>query len=573
MGRSRNLADLLDANGDVKSGSLDNVPPSNDASALTTGTLSVDRLAAGSIGAAKLAETYQTPLVAGTDYQTPLTAGTDYLAPNGDGSGLSGIETSSSNLVTELNTAASVTIRQPALFNTSFEVGDFPTINNYTTTVSDFGAGYNSPDISYRTGVIVYSQSTSAARAYADKVYTYQDTGRTEYDVNTQVYAVSSPGNDGTYRQVNGYLIGASAWDNKFFAGAYHQGYDSYEQSASGARVGIGMFSINPSTGAITGNGQVTSTRTNGSSTSRGVTSSVNSSGINRNPNYQFGFLYSQAGTSKEWRMARWDSSGNATSSGISEAEYNYWRTKTGLKQFGTTNLIHFGGDKVYRDSSYTTCNPSTITPTEYTPLTNSAGSANWKWISDTKAVASYTNTSGEGRFALVTFDSSGVPTEADNVKSGGVSAQGDELATGKVISGTTTYEFDASNNFTTNADGSLAVGQYLTPLGSVRQANYESGNLSVDMTDLAGNGKRIKYTSPTWTTFPTNVIGVINETTSAATVGVVTSGIVDGYSGLTAGVNYYATKPYDGTLTTTNTGSENLIGEAISSTQLKLKV
>jgi hypothetical protein len=37
--KGRDLADLLDANGDVKSGSLDNVPPSNDASALTTGTL------------------------------------------------------------------------------------------------------------------------------------------------------------------------------------------------------------------------------------------------------------------------------------------------------------------------------------------------------------------------------------------------------------------------------------------------------------------------------------------------------------------------------------------------------
>jgi hypothetical protein len=44
MSKSRNMADLLDSNGDVKSGALDNVPPSNDASALTTGTLPVDRV-------------------------------------------------------------------------------------------------------------------------------------------------------------------------------------------------------------------------------------------------------------------------------------------------------------------------------------------------------------------------------------------------------------------------------------------------------------------------------------------------------------------------------------------------
>ena len=44
MSRTRNLADLLDGNGDVKSAALDNVPPSNDASALTTGTLPAARL-------------------------------------------------------------------------------------------------------------------------------------------------------------------------------------------------------------------------------------------------------------------------------------------------------------------------------------------------------------------------------------------------------------------------------------------------------------------------------------------------------------------------------------------------
>lgn len=39
MTRTRNMSDLLDSSGDVKSGALDNVPASNDASALTTGTL------------------------------------------------------------------------------------------------------------------------------------------------------------------------------------------------------------------------------------------------------------------------------------------------------------------------------------------------------------------------------------------------------------------------------------------------------------------------------------------------------------------------------------------------------
>jgi hypothetical protein len=49
MSKARNLADLLDTNGDVVSAALDNVPPSNDASALTTGTLPIARIADGSI--------------------------------------------------------------------------------------------------------------------------------------------------------------------------------------------------------------------------------------------------------------------------------------------------------------------------------------------------------------------------------------------------------------------------------------------------------------------------------------------------------------------------------------------
>jgi hypothetical protein len=54
MTKARNLSDLLDATGDVVSTALDNVPPSDNASSLTTGTLPIARLADGSITNAKL---------------------------------------------------------------------------------------------------------------------------------------------------------------------------------------------------------------------------------------------------------------------------------------------------------------------------------------------------------------------------------------------------------------------------------------------------------------------------------------------------------------------------------------
>ena len=54
MTKARNIADLLDATGDVVSSALDNVPPSDNASSLTTGTLDIARLSNGSITNAKL---------------------------------------------------------------------------------------------------------------------------------------------------------------------------------------------------------------------------------------------------------------------------------------------------------------------------------------------------------------------------------------------------------------------------------------------------------------------------------------------------------------------------------------
>lgn len=46
MTRARDIANLVDANGDIVVAALSNVPPSNDASALTTGTLDIARITA-----------------------------------------------------------------------------------------------------------------------------------------------------------------------------------------------------------------------------------------------------------------------------------------------------------------------------------------------------------------------------------------------------------------------------------------------------------------------------------------------------------------------------------------------
>jgi len=54
MTRARDIANLVDANGDIVAGALDNVPASNDASALSTGTLAAARLPSSGVDAASI---------------------------------------------------------------------------------------------------------------------------------------------------------------------------------------------------------------------------------------------------------------------------------------------------------------------------------------------------------------------------------------------------------------------------------------------------------------------------------------------------------------------------------------
>ncbi len=85
MTKARNIADLLDGNGDIVSSALDNVPASNDASALTTGTINNARI---SLDANEIPNLDTTKITSGTMATARLGSGTanstTFLA--GDGS-------------------------------------------------------------------------------------------------------------------------------------------------------------------------------------------------------------------------------------------------------------------------------------------------------------------------------------------------------------------------------------------------------------------------------------------------------------------------------------------------------
>jgi len=108
MTKTRDLSDLLDANGDVKLGNLDNVPASNDASALTTGTLPIARIADGDITTAKLADSSVSlaKLTAtGTKDATTFLRGDNTFAAAGGGKVLQVVLATKTDAFTTTNTS------------------------------------------------------------------------------------------------------------------------------------------------------------------------------------------------------------------------------------------------------------------------------------------------------------------------------------------------------------------------------------------------------------------------------------------------------------------------------------
>jgi len=177
MSKARNIADLLDANGDVVSSALDNVPPSNDASALTTGTidnarisldaneipnLDTSKITTGTLSADRidnnsLANVTALPFSAGTDWQSTIVTGTTLTAVAGKGYWIN-------------TTSNACTVTLPA----SASVGDFIEFADYARTWGTNAVtlnqnslnfqGYSSPNPEYNTNgqsvKIIYSGAT-----------------------------------------------------------------------------------------------------------------------------------------------------------------------------------------------------------------------------------------------------------------------------------------------------------------------------------------------------------------------------------------------------------------------------
>ena len=131
MSNARNLADIVTGNFDVPLGALDNVPPSNDASALTTGTLADARLPSN-IGGFKSFQSFVGSYATGGTYTWTRPAGITKVRVYVIGGGGGGYSVSS-------NSQAS-----GGAGGLSIAMVDVTNISSVTVTLGNGGTGSNS---------------------------------------------------------------------------------------------------------------------------------------------------------------------------------------------------------------------------------------------------------------------------------------------------------------------------------------------------------------------------------------------------------------------------------------------
>lgn len=247
MTKARNIADLLDANGDVKTSSLDNVPASNDASALTTGTLPNARLPNNISDGG----TEGTKVAVGTTAQRGSTVGQwRFNSTTGFFEGYNG---STFSTLEPDPTISSISPSTATDANTSITI----TGNNfYSGTTVKFigndGTEYNSPSVTVDSVTQITATTPSTVLTVANEPYDVRVISSTN-KVGTLADALDAGGlptwntasgniKTGIERETVNVSVSATDPDGQTV---------SYSETTS-VLSGIGL-SLNSSTGAITG--------------------------------------------------------------------------------------------------------------------------------------------------------------------------------------------------------------------------------------------------------------------------------------------------------------------------------
>ena len=551
----------------------------------------------------------------------------------GSGANLTGLESSSITKDVTIAVGAAATNAKLVNLNTSGQIGALPTMNAVATFVNDTNYAlepgnstglndvytYPHPDLNYKqtdtsnnahasTGGVRYSKTGSGYRVLyssaevnntatmtltgqimnADATYTSSGT--------TQTIATPTDNNNDTtectiQQWKENYWVGVVRFVRKTTDGTTNNSgrYD---------RMSIQMFTVNPSTGAI----------------------SLLGSKVDKAHNHQRGTLYEAASlghfteVQMRWnavslRMGKQSTRGieqaffKLTTSGISETgqvTHTQNNNNTGNRELGGLEHVYAaercrsisGGtdrsiglnDSAFEIYDFTGSYNENLrqSTTNYSSGTEAYDSEGFNiFINDTHFLHAYKDISAQRRIKIFSTDGAGGFSLVSNFiyedtnvsnKFGFISSAAVKSATEiAVVFDNQTFGMKSLSSIELN--GSYVIQGIKEPLridGIRGVIAHQSGNVyHVFNTNNSGGATTASYTVNNYkNSVPLNFIGFAQETKNSGTASVCFGGVATGFSGLTVGSNYYVDQLLTGEITT-DTRSGNIMGMAISPTEL----
>jgi hypothetical protein len=250
--------------------------------------------------------------------------------------------------------------------------------------------------------------------------------------------------------------------------------------------------------------------------------------------------------------------------------------------QLTTNNILGYGFNGTWRTATYTST-PSIGTYTDTTAISDYFSNASWYTMRNIATANAdyvlvfYTNTSSVSAYKTFSINQT---TGALTLVETGVAATAFpsiNLTYNIAFKSNTSFVYNTNSQSTggivsVSFSSGTFVGYNNAGYSPVGTPFYNSGDLYfIFYTDASSYPNNIGYTVNAYSTTKTNYLGVIKTTTSTSPVSIVTDGVATGFTSLTAGTLYYATLPFDGTVTT-STSSNILIGKATSTTEILMQ-
>jgi hypothetical protein len=246
-----------------------------------------------------------------------------------------------------------------------------------------------------------------------------------------------------------------------------------------------------------------------------------------------------------------------------------------------SSNIIVAGIGNVIRTSAYTSGNIGTITNT--TVITDSTTTPVWNVVGNTRIICWHyvTNVTGGSDLKLKSFtinQTTGAVTLVDTLTNPPFILE-NYSAWKNATSGVFTWGGTRANSVSLQAGGTFSAptfntgGSGTTQLGNGDQPTYTTGDtfLFLNQGSSSAAPTLTPYTVVAYSTTIFNYLGICKTSTSSSPASVVTDGVASGFTGLSTGSTYYWVIPFNGEVTLTS-GSGNLIGKAISATEILLR-